>query len=149
MANWQTYFISIFGVFSFIGFVKGFLESKKHKAYHSGWIFNLIGAFVWADAVVFGLFWTLISITCLILNNWILFLLIYSVFWLVRSIGETIYWFLQQFSTINRCPPENYKIHKIFKNDSVWFVFQIFWQCATVVTIITSIYLAHFWISSL
>lgn len=105
-----------------------------------------MGSFVWADHVVFALFWTISAIICLLLHDYLLFALIFSVFWLVRSVGESMYWFLQQFSQINRNPPENFKIHKIFHNNSVWFVHQIYWQVITVTTIITTLTLATVWI---
>jgi len=47
--------------------------------------------FVWGDAVIFGLFWTVALIVAWVLKDWYLFLLIVSVFWVVRSLGETIY----------------------------------------------------------
>jgi hypothetical protein len=149
MEIWQQSIIVLFGLGAFIGFIKSFDECKRKKRSLSLTlqIGPLYGAFVYADLVVFGLFWTIASLGAFFLNDWYLFLLTLSLFWLVRSIGETIYWFLQQFSTINRNPPEKFYIHKIFHNDSVWFVYQIFWQCITVITIITSIYLAKLWLN--
>ena len=148
MENWQTAIVVFFLIFSMSGFAIGINESKNRKnAYGKAGIFNLIGAFVWGDVVIFSIFWILVSLVCLILNDWVLFLLIYSVFWLVRSIGETIYWFNQQFSSINRNPPKEMWFFKYFHNDSVWFVYQIYWQCLTVVTIITSVYLTHLWLN--
>lgn len=108
--------------------------------------FLLFGSFVWADHVIFGLFWTIATIICLLLNDYLLFVLIVSVFWLVRSVGESMYWFLQQFSQIERNPPESFRIHKIFQNNSVWFVHQIYWQLITVATIITTLALSALWI---
>jgi hypothetical protein len=149
MQLWQKVIILVYAFFSLFGLVKGYLETKNKKnAYGDSLILYLIGAFVWADAVVFGIFWIFVSVTVLLLDSWALFLLIISVFWLVRSVGETIYWFNQQFSKINRNPPENYLIYKIFQNDSVWFVYQIFWQCMTVVSIVASIYFAKLWLGS-
>lgn len=143
MTNLQKYFLIGYSMFAFIGFLKGFWESHKRKNTHGmDGIFNLIGAFVWADAVVFGLFWTVASIVTIILNNWLLFLLLQSVFWLIRSIGETIYWFLQQFAPLDFNSPQKFWIYKIFHNDSVWFIFQIGWQCLTVIFFITTLYLS-------
>jgi hypothetical protein len=148
MYSWQYTFLVFWFLFSFVGFVKGLNESKsKNNAYGNSHIFNLIGAFVWGDSVVFGLFWMLISVVCIYLNDWTLFLLIVSVFWLVRSAGETVYWFSQQFSTIERNPPKKLWFFKYFQNDSVWFVYQIFWQCILVISIVTTIYLADKWLA--
>lgn len=108
-----------------------------------------IGSFVWGDAVVFSLFWVLVSALCLWVNNWYLFLLFQAVFWAVRGTGETIYWLNQQFSTLERNPPQNLLGYRFFKNDSIWFVYQIFWQCVTVFSIIATIYCAWLWLKSL
>ncbi len=150
MANWQKLIIVIWGVSSFILFVKGFKESKDNKNSYGITPYLLPwGVFVWGDAVVFGLFWTLVSFAVLFLKDWILFLLIISVFWVIRSLGETIYWFNQQYSNINRNPPEKFWFYKYFHNDSVWFIHQIAWQCITVASIIFTIYFAHSWLNSL
>ena len=149
MESWQKIIIIIWGIISFALFVKGFKESKDKKNAYGLTPFFPFGAFVWGDAVVFGFFWTAVFVVVLILNDWTLFLLIISVFWVVRSIGETIYWFNQQFSKINRNPPEKNWMFKYFHNDSVWFIHQIGWQCVTVISIIFSIYLTHIWLKSL
>lgn len=146
MENWQKGLVIVFGVITFIGSIKGLSESKNKKnAYGLTPYLFPFGIFVWGDAVVFGLFWTLVSIVVYLVQDWILFLLIFSVFWAVRSFGETIYWFNQQFSKINRNPPEKFRLYKIFHDDSVWFIFQIFFQCIAVISIIFSIYLAKIW----
>ena len=149
MHTWQTYFVIFYAIFSLAGALLGYDRSKKGKTYVNDGIFNLIGAFVWADATVFGLFWVLACGVVLFLHSWILFLLLLSVFWLVRSVGETIYWFNQQFSTINRSIPENFYIYRIFGDDSVWFVWQIFWQCVSVVTLITTVLMFKIWLGTM
>ncbi|RJR24944.1 hypothetical protein C4578_01960 [Candidatus Microgenomates bacterium] len=144
MENWQIIALSL-GLFSLMGFVKGLLEAKKNNSFCSAGVFNLIGAFVWADAVVFGLFFFFFSLVSIVLNDFILFLLGISLFWLVRSVGETVYWLNQQFSDLKHNPPERFLIYKFFKNDSVWIIYQIFWQCLTVVFLLSSIYLVKLW----
>ncbi|KUK79178.1 MAG: hypothetical protein XD95_0566 [Microgenomates bacterium 39_7] len=105
-----------------------------------------IGAFVWADVVVLGLFWSLVSVVVLILQDWLLFWLVVSVFWVVRSAGEVFYWLNQQFSSQERNPPQKFWLFKFFPNDSVWFVIQVYWQCLLVVSIIASVYLFSIWL---
>lgn len=146
-------FLITYGVFNFLIFLWGLYQCRiKANSYGVTWPLFPIGIFVWGDAVIFGLFWTGASLISLILNDWILFLLIVSVFWLVRSVGETIYWFNQQFTTVNRYPPEQLMGHQIFRgklleeHDAIWFVNQIGMQCITVITIITTIYLTHLWL---
>lgn len=147
MENWQTTILIFFLFYSILGFVKGFYESKdKKNAYGSSSLFNLMGAFVWADAVVFGLFWVLVVSFSLYLSDWTLFLLVLSVFWVVRSAGEVIYWFNQQHSSVIRKKPEDLWFFKYFQNDSVWFVYQIYWQCILAISIVLSIYLFNIWL---
>lgn len=148
MQIWQFYFLHIFLILNAAVGLYGFWQTYKYKnAYGEALWLMPFGIFVWGDAFIFGIFWTGVAIASILLQDWVLFLLIFSLFWLVRSVGETIYWFNQQFSTIIRCKPEKYISHKIFHNDSVWFAFQITHQCITVVTIVTSLYLAKLWLA--
>ena len=146
MQIWQILIVTFFGGFSLIGFLLGTRQCLKNNPYGLTYPFNIIGAFVWADTVVFGAFWTLVCLVSLALSNWLLFLLFVSLFWLVRSVGETLYWFNQQFSSRNRNPAHTLWISKIFPGDSSWVAMQIFWQCTTVVTLITSLTLIRLWL---
>ena len=138
-------FIVVFLAYSIAGFIAGFLHKKN--PYGLSRYFLPLGAFVWVDTVVFGLFFTLVSVYCLIINQTVLFFLIYSVFWLVRSTGEQIYWFLEQFTTQHRNPPHTLWPKKWFKGEESWIVMQVTWQCVTVVTLITSLWLFSIFIS--
>ncbi len=143
--------VLFFGVFSFFTFIKAIRECKDNdNAFGRPYrLCEIYGSFVWADHVVFGFFWVIISGIVLLLQDFLLFLLIASVFWLVRSIGETIYWFLQQFHPRKGNDPKKFIFYPIFKNDSVWFINQIAWQCVTVLTFMTTLYLSYLWIKSL
>ena len=106
-----------------------------------------LGVFVWADGVVFGMFWFLVGMVTFFLNDWVLLLLIYAVFWVVRSLGETIYYFNQQFSEVKRMPGKALPGYKIFDDEyTIWFVYQIMAQCVTVISIIASVYLFKVWL---
>ena len=149
MNNLQFCVVLSYGIISFLAFLKGFRESKEKKnAYGLAPYLYPLGIYAWGDAVIFGLFWSLSSLISLLLHDWILFLLIISVFWMVRSLGETIYWFNQQFSakTYDWNKPERLFGHSIFHNDSIWYVYQITNQCMTIISIITTIYLANLWL---
>jgi len=151
MTSWQNLFILLFALINVFVFFKGFYESKyKKNAYGLTRILLPLGIFAWGDAVVLGPFWVISSIIALILKDWYLFLLIISIFWVVRSVGETIYWFNQQFSSkiYDWNKPENLPWHSIFHNDSVWFIHQIVWQCTTVVSVILSIYFINLWLGN-
>ena len=148
MTAGQLYFLVIFGIFnlslSFVGIHK-YRGNRVPKEYT--YPLYPIGIFMWADAIIFGMFWFLVSTTVIIMGDWILFLLVFAVFWVVRSLGETIYFFNQQFSSYIRAPVEDIFFHRLFGNAYVtWFVAQIFMQCVTVVSIISSVYLFKLWL---
>ena len=147
MNTLQSNFVIIYGLISLFVSLKGWYESAKKENPFGETVYLIwMGIFVWGDATIFGIFWFLSSVVCYLLHDWLLFLLIFSVFWVVRSLGETIYYLNQQFSTVNRLPPEKLRGYRFFKNDSIWFVYQICCQCITVVSVITTIYLAHLWL---
>jgi ABC-type branched-subunit amino acid transport system permease subunit len=149
MFTQYIYFIGIISIISLTIFSLGAYYSKTSRSFSKTPYLFPFGIFVWGDAVIFGLFWFLSSFVTFLLHDWILFLLIISTFWVVRSLGETIYWLLQQFSQINRNPPHKLLGYKIFKNDSIWFIYQIVWQSLTVFSTISTIYLAHRWLNTL
>lgn len=147
MNNWQNIFVLLYCLYAFVFLLFGLKSIRKDSSKTftgTPYLFPL-GVFVLGDILVIGAFWVLVSIISLILKDWILFLLIHSLFWVVRSLGETIYWFLQQFSTIVRNPPERFFTNRLVKSDAVWWLHQIFWQCITVASLIFSIYFAKIW----
>lgn len=107
------------------------------------------GSFVWADHVLFGPFWVIVSLVTFVLHDFLLFLLVFAVFWVVRSIGETLYWFFQQFSPRVGNEPEKFWINNYVPGQAVWFMHQIFWQCITVISVVLTIFLTHLWLQSL
>jgi hypothetical protein len=147
--------ILIYGFFNFLIFIKGLYESKTKKN-ASGLTYFLVpmGIFVWGDAVVFGLFWFLVSGVVSWLNDWLLFWLVFSLFWVVRSLGETIFYFNQQFSKVNRQPSKDLPGYRLFQNDAlwqndaIWFVYQTFCQVITVISLVASLCFAKLWLQS-
>ena len=146
MLSLQAYFLIIFSAINILLSVVGFWQSSKKKNAFGTVHTFLIGAYVWGDTVVFGAFWFFVSVTCLFLQDWILFWLTMSLFWVVRSFGETIYWLNEQHSSKKRVNIKNKLIYKYFQNDSVLFIYQITQQCITVVALVASIYFAHLWL---
>lgn len=147
MNIWQGIFVSFLAIYSLIAFLKGYDQTKnKNNPYGLSRWFNPISSYVWADAVVFGLFFLFSSLLSLILRDFILFLLIFSVFWTVRSIGESIYWFLEQFAPNHRNPEHTLWISRWFPRNSSWIANQIINQCIAVLGIIVSAYLFKLWI---
>jgi len=136
MESWQLYLLIIYCALAIIFTITGLILSRRGKAYKKFWPLNLIGAFVWGDALIFGPFWILSSIIAMLAQRWFVFELIFLCFWLVRSFGETIYWFNQQFSSTIREKPETVIFYPLVKNNSVWFLMQIWWQCITAASLV-------------
>jgi len=140
-------FLFLILVFNFFIFIKSLVEcKKKNNAFGKTKLLFPLGMFVWGDVVVLGSFWVLASFVSLVFSDWLFFWLVYSVFWLVRAVGEVIYWFNQQFSPLKRNPPEKLLFYSVFKNNSIWFAYQLFWQCVTIFSIITTVLLMKLWL---
>ncbi|CAN5144621.1 hypothetical protein BH09PAT1_BH09PAT1_7830 [soil metagenome] len=137
-------------VINIFTFIKALRASKNKKTILAKpyKICEPFGSFVWADHVLFGPFWIFVSLVTLILHDVILFFLIFAIFWVVRSGGETLYWFFQQFHPRIGNEPDKFWINKIVPGEAVWFMHQIFWQCITVISIILSLYLSFLWIKT-
>jgi len=102
---------------------------------------------VWGDALVISPFFMLASLISLGVNDFNLFMLFFCAYWLIRSIGESIYWFNQQFSTIIRVKLKELPFYgKLVHDDSAWFIMQIFMQCIAVFTLIGTIYFSAAWL---
>ncbi len=147
MNAWQILLV-IFASFNCVLFIKSVSECKNKNSFGLTKLLFPLGMYVWGDVFIFSVFWTLVSIISILIGNLYLFLLIVSLFWVVRSFGETIYWFNQQFSTVKREPIEKVEFYSIFKNEAVWFVQQIKNQCITVIALVASIYFATLWLRS-
>lgn len=148
MLLWQTIIIFLFALISFIFLLRSFREIKNNIYGLTPYLFFL-GSFVWGDMIVLGPFWITVSVISLLLNNWYLFLLLISIFWIIRSLGEAIYWLNEQFAGKNRNPPHTLKFHKLINGDAIWFIYQLFWQCVFVFSLIISIYLSKLWLGSI
>lgn len=145
----QESFITFFIVLNFLIFLKGLYEVKKRNPYGLTKYLFFIGAFVWGDVLVLGPFWIIASLVSLFLNNWYLFLLFVSLFWVIRSLGETIYWLNEQFAEKNRNPPQTLNFHKLINGEAIWFIYQLFWECVLVISVILSIYFSNLWLEIL
>lgn len=147
MNPFQLIFLLLWFGYAMGGFLLGLRQTyyKKNPYGLSFWL-NPLGAFVWGDAVIFGIFNMLIVFVAIILKDFILFLLLTSVFWVVRSIGEQMYWFHEQFATNHRNLEHTLRLSKFFPRNSVWIAMQIYWQCVSVVAIVSSVYLFFRWL---
>lgn len=141
MYLWQNIIVILFAVYSLGGFFLGFRKTYyKKNPFGLTPFLNFLGAFVWADGVVFGLFFFLTSLFAIVVQNFLLFCLVYSVFWVIRSLGEQSYWFHEQFTLHHKNPPHTLKMSKFYPGESIWVHYQIFWQCISVISIISSVY---------
>jgi len=84
------FFLSI--IISWYKIVKG----KKIAEFIYYWGFPL-GAFVWEDLFVFSIYGFISTLITLYFQQGRLGLLFFIIFWIVRSGGESLYFFLQQF----------------------------------------------------
>lgn len=142
MEYWQRIFIIIFSIFNFFIFLKAIYEIKKRNPYGLTKYLFFVGAFVWGDVLVIAPFWVIVTFISLLINSWFLFLLFISLFWVIRSLGETIYWLNEQFAFKKRNPPQTLNFHKLINGEAIWFIYQLFWQCIFVFSTVASIYFA-------
>ena len=95
------------------------------------WFGLPFGAFVWGDLFVFSLFWLVASLILIALRNPTYFQVVFFLFWFIRSAGETVYWFLQQFHP-DTIPWAEYFPQVWFlaavREREFWILFQITWQ---------------------
>ena len=145
----QIQFILVFlwaGIGLLVAVIGFFAVAMRHRSFNETvWLFPW-GIFVWGDAPVIGLFWFMVGLVTALMRDWPLFGTMFCLFWVVRALGETIYWLNQQFSGINRNPPARLMGYRWYGNDSVWFLYQIVWQMLTVVALVGTIYFANLWL---
>ena len=70
-----------------------------------GWGFPL-GSFVWEDLLVFSIYGSLAALITFFTHQSKIGILMVLVFWFIRSLGETLYFFLEQF-----IQPQHYPHH--------------------------------------
>lgn len=135
----------LFGLAGVVSVVLGVQNVRRNRTFSLTPLLYPLGIFVWGDAPILGAFWVVVAIAGMLVGNMAFFLLCVSLFWCVRSVGETIYWLLQQFSPLKRNPPEQLFGYRFVKDESIWFMYQLFWQCMTVVSLIFVLYFAFSW----
>lgn len=145
MTHLQQAIIGTYGIIA-AGLFGVAVYAVHHKmAYGRMWLLNLFSSFVWGDMLVFAPFWALSSAVSIYFQSWFLFEIIFLTTWFIRAMGETIYWFLQQFSTVVRERPEDMFLYRFVKSNAVWFIMQIWWQCigAVALTLLIFVVLGH------
>lgn len=133
MEWWQTVLVTLYALYSLLATRHG-IQNGINRANVFGltpWLYPL-GIFVCGDAVIIGIFGLALSLFILAINNWWIGVTLWSFYWIVRSLGEMIYWLNQQFSPIERNAPPSLRGYHWFPNDSIWFIYQVSWQCLAV-----------------
>ncbi len=129
-------------------------QVRRHKTkleIIAHWAFPF-GAFVWEDLLIFSLF-SLGSLTAtLLVRDWRAGLLIYLVFWVVRHLGEVIYWLLQQFCQPTAYPHDQYHaffiIRKILgevSHQQCFILMQVFHEALMAATLVLLLLLMLNW----
>lgn len=141
ITNLLLFFFSIFRI----------KKSQTNVRFIYSWGF-LFGAFVWEDLMIFSFFHFLSTSIALLLNDFRFFLLFFLTFWLVRSLGETLYFFLQQFIRPKHHPHEISKHFKLIKfflgnvsNQKSFIIVQVFQQIVATISLSLLILLFLYW----
>jgi hypothetical protein len=142
--------IFIFAFLSALSFVR--IKTGKKIAefvYNFGF---LIGSFVWEDMFVFSIYGLVASVATTWLGQYKYGLLFFLVFWIVRSAGETIYFFLEQFIEPKHFPhyvDEHFRpLRKIFGHISYQqclIIMQVTFQVILMSSIVALITLLFSW----
>jgi hypothetical protein len=140
MSNFEVGIILVYIISSLVAFINGIKQSIiKNNPYGETPYFVWLGIFVWGDGIIIGPFWFFASLFSYFFHDWHLFLLIISVFWIVRSLGEVSYWLNQQFVKNNSNYHQKLIGYKFFKNNAILFIYQIMWQCIAIISILITI----------
>lgn len=103
------------------------------------------GAFVWGDLFVFSFLWIILALILMRIENPRFFWVALFSFWLIRSLGEASYWFIQQFHPESIPWPQYFNrifILKDLSDKEFWVFHQITNQAIAVVSMTGLIYQA-------
>lgn len=144
-----TLFILIWGIVNLFLSIFSVLRVRqnKEKCEFIYWWGFIIGAFVWEDVLVLGLLHATLVFTSLALKNNLIWLVGFLVFWIVRSAGETLYFFLQQF-IVPLHHPHNIGEHflvlrKLFgeiSDQKCYIILQVLMQSILTISVLCLIY---------
>lgn len=102
---------------------------------------KMIGIYVWGDAYLFVPFHLIILIFSIISLPF--GLLLWSVFFSIRSLGEVLYWFLQQFGE-RSYRPHDFGMKKL-DNHAIYIFYQTLMTIHATVAITALIIFIKFW----
>ncbi|HSW97044.1 MAG TPA: hypothetical protein VLF89_04435 [Candidatus Saccharimonadales bacterium] len=126
-------------------------NSKEHIGFIYSWAF-VFGAFVWEDLLVFSFFNFLVILYVLLIKDIRQGLLIFTAFWMIRSAGETLYFFMQQFTQPLHYPHDIHwhfsVMQKLFgkiSNQKCFIILQVMFQIVMVLAVSILILLLQNW----
>lgn len=137
--------------FAFLAFCN--VRNSGEEVTFIPWAYPL-GAFVWEDLLIFSLYNIVASLVILIIKDFRFIIVFPLAFWLIRSLGETLYWFLQQFNQPASYPHSEYDWNKggwvrsIFgdlSDQKYFIIYQITWQVASVMCLVGLTYIFKNW----
>ncbi len=102
---------------------------------------KMIGIYVWGDAFIFLPFHILIFLFSLVSLRF--GLLVWAVFFSIRSLGEIMYWFLQQFGE-RSYRPYDFGMKKL-DNHAIYIFYQTIMTIHATVSITALIIFIKFW----
>ena len=143
-----------FFVINLLLFLYAFIQVKnsgKTIKFLISWGFE-DGIFVWEDAVIISIYNILTTLIAIILQDLRWAITAYLIFWIIRGLGETIYYFLQQFFPVKQYP-HNQVLRitfwkKLFGNVSeqkYYILSQVTVEMVTSLSLLFLIMVLHFW----
>lgn len=141
--NKHHLFLISLGSYSFLATIFGVINYLQGNFSGHSWLFFPLGIFVWGDAIVFGLFLTLVSLFLWNKNNLTYTGLLISAYALIRSFIEALYGLNAQFSTIYR--PWEQEWLELARNINLsplelYMLDQIVATCITITSLLVFIY---------
>lgn len=148
-------FIALYTTLHLILFLASYFKIKNNNLGTLDFIYKFsfpFGAFVWEDLLIFSLFNLGIIIAILAFKDLRIGLVLFIVFWIVRSTGETIYFFLQQFIQPKHHPhfisAQFGILRKLLgklSDQQCFIISQVSFQAVSVIFISALILLLKFW----
>lgn len=148
-------FLKLWIILNFILFILSIINVRNNfeTVTFITWAYSL-GAFIWEDLLIFSIY-NIIACLITFLFNDFRFILIFPIcFWFIRSLGETFYWFLQQFHEPDNYPLNKYSwsnggLLKLFlgdlSNQKYFIIHQISWQVISVLCLVDIIWVFKNW----
>ena len=113
----------------------------------------LLGDFIWEDVFVFSGFTFLVAMFLLVVHDIRFGLVIFAIFWIVRCMGETLYFFFQQFHKPTHFPhaigPQLGEFFGILfgkiSDQKAYILMQVFHQVLTMIAATVLVFVLKYW----